>query len=90
MLCEEARELRQVALDLIEVRLFLDGDVEQGARVAARGGLVGHRVSGEFTVNSSESTVTVDRTMSPQPMDDVSARSISITCQLSTVDSLPA
>jgi hypothetical protein len=35
---EQVRELRQLVLDLFEARTFLDGDVEEGARVAGGGG----------------------------------------------------
>ena len=42
VLLEEIGELRQVVLDLLEIRLLLDGDVEEGAGVADGGGLVGH------------------------------------------------
>ena len=42
ILPEEIHELRQLVLDLLEVRLLLEGDVEEGARVADGGGLVRH------------------------------------------------
>ncbi len=45
VLREQIGELRQLVLDQLEVRLLLDGDVEEGARVAYGRGLVRHRCS---------------------------------------------
>ena len=65
VLREEIGELRQLALDLLEIRLLLDGDVEEGAGVADGGGLVRHELVARASARSRVQELAKSFTSSP-------------------------